>query len=163
MLETAGLQFSQLPVNPNSPRALLVRSRQSISPERRVCSKPEALTSSLPYHEHSRELPKTSDLFSVAEAALGALSHGGRSTSLLSPLFFLPPWPASPVITQGRKRRKPPTPQALITGLPDCNYRLLLPSSPNDSHNRAWNSSVRWNQLLSKIGRLIFPRMRYAF
>jgi hypothetical protein len=45
----------------------------------------------------------TSDLFSMVEVALGALSHGERMASLLSPLSSLPPWSASPVITQGRR------------------------------------------------------------
>lgn len=147
----ASLWFSPLPISHNSPRALLAISRQSISLERKICSKQEALASSCSSQENSRVLPKTSDLCSRVAVALGALS----------PLSFVPPCPASPVITQGRKRWTPS--RALITGLPDCNYRLSLPSYPNDSHNRDWNSSVRWNQLLSKIGRLIFLRMRYAF
>lgn len=48
-------------------------------------------------------------------------------------------------------------PLALITGLHDYNCRFLLPSSPNDSRRWIWISSVTWNQLLSEIGRLIFP------
>lgn len=149
--------FSQLPVNHNSPGALLAIPRQGISLERRICSKQDAVASSRSHHENSRT-PKDLWPFFPVEVALGALWHRERTLVLLSPLSFLPPWPASPVITQGRRRRKPSP--ALITGLPDYNYRLSLPNYPSDSHRRYWNSLVRWNQLLGKIGRLIFPRMR---
>ena len=161
ILEMAWISFSPLPINHNSPRILLSMSTQSISLERRICIRQEALASSCSYHKKCKGTPKDLWPFLQGRGCLRGLSLLRRSHQ---PPFPGPsPAPAQAHLWSPRVGRDESPPQALITGLPDCNYRLLLPSYPNDSHTRDWNSLVRWNQLLGKIGRLIFPRMRCAF
>ena len=58
ILKMAWISFSPLLVNPNSPRILLAMSRQSISLERRICIRQEALASSCSYQEKLKGTPK---------------------------------------------------------------------------------------------------------
>ena len=58
ILKMAWISFSPLLVNRNSPRILLAMSRQSISLERRICIRQEALASSCSYQEKLKGTPK---------------------------------------------------------------------------------------------------------